>query len=65
MGPYVMGCIIKNSEITVDEWEKDLVELVKWIAEFQESRFMKLEPCMYKKTVDEALEVGAPLLGQT
>ena len=32
---------------------------------YYEIRFMALAPCLYIKPIDEALQLGIPLLGQT
>jgi len=65
LGTYVMGRPIQMLESAIQKWEGEQVKLVKWIASFYKTRFMKLAPTMYVKTINEALEVGVPLLGQT
>jgi len=68
LGPYVMGQSLQSSERSINEWEEDQVQRVKWIANFYKSRFMALAPCLYRQTIDEAKQLGhlgVPLLGQT
>jgi len=65
LGHYVMGHGIQMLEDSIQKWEEEKMRLVKWIAFFYESKFMELAPSLYVKIIDEALEVGIPLLGQT